>query len=198
MAALIDVGPVAAFGLLVISGVLVTLTADWRLALAAAAGQYIAVGMLLRTLASASLAWLYILVGGLACVILYLGRRAQAQTRAQTLTGGAFRAAALLLALFIAGVGSIMWPLPFTDAFVSLACFLLAVLFLAQVTLFQEPMRIGLGVLSLLSAMALYEQSVVGSLLFTAWVAAGHLLVSLAAGYLQAFWRQTDTLEERP
>ncbi len=197
MAAPIDIGPLAAFGLLVISGVLVTLTADWRLALAAAAGQYVAVAMLLRTVASDTLAWVYIVVGGLACLILFLGRRAQRPGRTEPNIGMAFRVAVLLLALLIAGLASTLWPLPFATEFISLACFTLAALFAAQVILYQEPMRVGLGLLFLLSGVALYEQSAEGSLLLAAWAAVGHLLVSLAAGYLQTFWRRPEALEEK-
>lgn len=197
MAAPIDMGLIAAFGLLVISGVLVTLTVDWRLALVAAAGQYVALGMLLRTVAPDILAYLYILVGGLACLILYLGRRAQGRGGAEAHIGTAFRAVALLLALLLAGIASILWPLPFATEFISLACFTLAALFVAQVTLFQEPMRAGLGVLFLLSGLVLYEQSAEGSLLLVAWAAVGHLLVSLAAGHLQSFRPRTESPEEK-
>ena len=198
MAIPIEVSPVAAFGLLLIGSGAVTLTADWRLALAATAGQYVAVALLLGTLASAPLAWLYVLVGGLACLILYLGRRAQETARSEAHVGAPFRAAALLLALLIAGVASTVWTLPFASEFISLACYTLAAVFVAQVALFREPMRVGVGLLSLLSGVALYAQSAEGSLLFTTWVAAAHLLASLATGYLQALWGQPDAAEENP
>ena len=186
----LSVNPWVAFGILAGSGALAVLAADARLALAAIAGQYIGAGLLLAYMGAQPLAWLHMVVGGLACLILYLGLRGQPKTRPreEPPVPLPFRIMALMLTLLAGGLLHARWPLPYAGGLTSLACFGLAGLFVAQAGLYREPIRAGLGALTLLTAVSLYLYGAGGGLLLTAWALASHLMVSLAVGHLQSTW----------
>jgi hypothetical protein len=192
-----SVSPLVAFAILIGSGVLAVLATNAQFALAAMAGQYVGASLLLASGGAEPLDWLHMVVGGLACLILYLGLRGQPKSghRDNPLVPLPFRIVALMLTLLAAGVLHMQWPLPYASELTSLACFGLAGLFVAQVGLYREPVRAGMGVLTLLTAMSLYLQGAGGGLLLTAWALASHLMVSLAAGYLQST-RNAATEEE--
>jgi len=195
MTAPASVSPLAAFGILMLGGALAVLAADARLAVLALAGQYVGVGLLMSLTAAPSLAWLHIVIGGLACVILYLGWRAGGHGAAESLVGLPFRAAAFVLLVFVAGILSAQRPLPFADGLTTIACLALAGLFIAQAALFREPIRAGMGVLSLLNGIALYLLHVQAGVALTAWASAATLLAALAAAYAQ-YGRRAPVAEE--
>jgi hypothetical protein len=190
-----NVSPLVAFGILMLSGALAVLAADGRLALLALAGLYVGAGLLMSLMAAPSLAWLHVVIGGLACVILYLGWRAGARSAAESLVALPFRAGAFVLVVFLAGILSAQRPLPFADGLTTLASLVLAGLFIAQAALFREPIRAGMGVLSLLNGVALYLLDVQSGVALTAWALAATLLVALAAAYVQ-YGRRAPGAEE--
>lgn len=185
--------PLLAFGLLIGGGALSVLAGDARLALAAMAGQYIGAGLLLAAGGAQQLAWLLVVVGGLACLILTLGLRGQpkAQRGDDAILPLPFRIMGLTLTLLAAGVLHARWPLPYANDPTALACFGLAGLFVAQAGLHRAPIRAGMAALTLLMAASLYLYASGGGLLLSAWVLAAHLLVSLVAGHLQSTWNAT-------
>ena len=183
-----SVNPWVALGLIAGSGALAVLAADARLALAAMAGLYVGTGLLLAIFGAGSLAWLHIVVGGLACLILYLGLRGQPKPRKDhPLVPLPFRVMALLLSLLAAGVLHTR-VLPYTVGLTSLTCFGLAGLFVAQAGLYRAPIRAATGVLTLMNAVGLFVYSAGGGIFLTAWVLAAQLVVALAAGHLQSTW----------
>jgi len=189
-----SVHPVLALAVLMGSGTLAVLAADARLALAALAGQYIGTGLLLASGGAQQLAWLHVVVGGLACVVLYLGLRGQpkANPKAEPLVPLPFRIAALMLMVLAAGVLHAQWSLPHADSLTALACFGLAGLFVAQVGLHRAPIRAGMGAMTLLTAVSLYLYAAGGGLFLTAWALAAHLMMGLAAGHLQSTWNAAE------
>jgi hypothetical protein len=193
----VSIGPLAAFLILVASGAVMTIVGDWHVALIALIGQYVAVGALLAAAPASSLMWTYVIVGGLAAVILYLGNRRRRGEPDHPVTGAAFRTVAFLLVALVATIAALRFPLPFVDAPTSLVCMWLAGLFVVQAALFQQPTRMAIAALSLLNALALYEQKAEGSLLLLFWAVAAQLLIGVAAGYLQFAWRE-GVREEEP
>lgn len=195
-----SITPVTAFAILLASGILVAVLDDWRLALIGAVGQYVAVAALLSATLPQTTAWAYVVVGALAALILLLGKRAQRERTDRpgwTMPVGtaAFRFVALMLVLLVAVIAAVRWPLPSVNQATTLACYVLAALFVAQAVVFEQPMRVGMGVLSLLHAVNLYQQQARVDLSLVLWAAAAHLCVALAAGLLQFLWRRPDGLE---
>lgn len=187
-----SVNPWIALGLMAASGVMAVLAADARVAVAAMAGLYAGIGLLLSFFGVGSPAWLHIVVGGLACLILYLGLRGQPKPRKdQPLVSLPFRIMALLLSLVAAGVLHTR-VLPYTGGLTSLICFALAGLFVAQVGLHRAPIRAAMGVLTLMNAVSLFVYNAAGGVFLTAWALAAHLMVALAAGHLQSTWATRD------
>lgn len=182
------VNPLLGFGIVVGGIALGALTADARLALVALVAQYAGAAAVMAAGSASAIAWLHLAVGGLAAAILYLGIRARSADRLDraATAGLPFRAVALLMALAAGGVLAVRWPLPHAGGLTSLACFALAAGFVAQVGVFQQPARIGMATLTLLTAASMYTHAAGGSLLLVALVLCGHLFTALAASRFQA------------
>jgi hypothetical protein len=186
-------------GLLVTGTVIIALD-GWRLNLWALIAQSVLVAVLLARVIPAEVALIKIIVGGMACLILYLtARRAYggsetAATRAngQTPTAGPdvfsmnlwFR---LLVALLAGVVSTALGDKhPFVDQplGISQACYWLIGIGLVIVVLSRDPFKVGLGLLTFQAGFGILLATFEQSLSVAALVGVVHLLTALAIAYL--------------
>ena len=192
---------------LVITASLIVVIRDWRFSLAALLGQYVLVGLLLTRLIQPQVALTKVLIGDLVCVVLYLtARLVSASSEAPPLeredAGGtslpdfAFR---LLAALFV-GVAvyslSKRYPLPEVPSDIGLACYWLASLGLLVLMLTEEPLKAGMGLLTLVTGFELFYSALERSRSVVGFLGVANFLIALAIAYLAAS-RAELTPEER-
>ena len=192
---------------LVITASLIVVIRDWRFSLAALLGQYVLVGLLLTRLIQPQVALTKVLIGDLVCVVLYLtARLVSASSEAPPLeredAGGVslpdftFR---LLAALFV-GVAvyslSKRYPLPEAPSDIGFACYWLASMGLLVLVLTEEPLKAGMGLLTLITGFELFFSVLERSLSVVGFLGIANFLIALAIAYLAAS-RAELTPEER-
>ena len=193
---------------LIITASLIVVIRDWRFSLAALLGQYVLVGLLLTRLIQPQVALTKVLIGDLVCVVLYLtARLVSASSEAPPLeredgnfplkVGGdrggatgtslpdfAFR---LLAALFV-GVAvyslSMRYPLPEVPLNISFACYWLASLGLLVLVLTDEPLKAGMGLLTVITGFELFFSLLERSLSVVGFLGIVNFLIALAVAYL--------------
>ncbi len=177
--------PLLGFGIMTAGIAVAALAADDRLALVALIAQYVGSAFVMAATSAQTIAWLHLLVGGLAAVVLYLGVRTRPADDSDRAAAPRlpFRAVSLLLTWAAGGVLAVQWPLPYVDGLTSLACYALAAGFAAQMGLFREPARVGMATLTLLTVASIYAQAAGGTLFLIAMILSGHLLTGLAASH---------------
>jgi uncharacterized MnhB-related membrane protein len=193
---------------LVITASLIVVIRDWRLSLAALSVQYVLVGLLLTRLIQPQVALTKVLIGALVCVVLYLtGRLASTGEEEPTseqeaaennrsslpaIRGGTsladftFR---LLTALFV-GLAvytlSKRYPLPEVPSDIGLACYWLASLGLLVLMLTEEPLKVGMGLLTLITGFELFYSALEHSLSVVGFLGIANFLIALAIAYITA------------
>jgi hypothetical protein len=191
---------------------LMILSRAWAPALMALAIQYLLFGWLLTTLIPIPLALIKVLMGAIACVILYWSARRIAeppispwspveldeatlprfttarQKAIQAATGFSllmpFRVAALSVAVLATYGLATRYPLPDLTPAVGLACTWLAVAALTLLGLTESPLRIGIGLLTWLMAFEMFYVTGERSLTIAGFLGIATLIVALGAGYL--------------
>ena len=183
-------------GGLIITGAILVIVADWRLALLALAAQYILVASLMTTLVPSPIAIMRVLAGALAAAILYItARRTVPDTRGMSpeeraavsplfLIGWPFRAVALVMvgvsAIALTGATNLL-GVPALFWLVSLWLMGSGLLIVA---LTRDVIRFGLGLLTFDAGFgALYLAIDSGLAVFGALIAAD-LLIALAVAHL--------------
>ena len=203
---------------LVITASLIVVISDWRLLIAALLGQYVLVGLLLTRLIQPQVALTKALIGALVCVVLYLtarpvsaseeeptleqelsedgGRLLSAIEGGASLPDFAFR---LLAALFV-GVAvyslSKRYPLPEVPSDIGFACYWLASLGLLVLMLTKQPLKAGMGLLTLIAGFELFYSVLERSLSVVGFLGIANFLIALAIAYLAASGAEL-TPEER-
>jgi len=203
---------------LIVTASLIVIISDWRFSLAALLGQYVLVGLLLTRLIQPQVAVIKVLIGALVCVVLYLTARLVSESseappseredtedgrlplhaiRGKTsLPNLAFR---LLAALFVGlAVYSLSkrYPLPEVPPDIGLACYWLASLGLLALMLTEEPLKAGMGLLTLVTGFELFFSVLERSLSVVGFLGIANFLIALAIAYLAAS-RAELTPEER-
>ena len=180
---------------LVITASLIVVIRDWRFSLAALLGQYILVGLLLTRLIQPQVALTKVLIGDLVCVVLYLTARLagvgeerppleREDAGGVSLLGFAFR---LLAALFVGlTVYSLSerYPLPEVPSDIGFACYWLASMGLLVLMLTDEPLKAGMGLLTLIAGFELFYSVLERSLSVVGFLGIANFLVALAIAYL--------------
>jgi len=203
---------------LVITASLIVVISDWRLLLAALLGQYVLVGLLLTRLIQPQVALTKALIGALVCVVLYLtarpvsagkeeptleqelsedgGRLLSAIEGGVSLSDFTFR---LLAAIFV-GLAvyylSIRYPLPEVPSDIGFACYWLASLGLLVLMLTKQPLKAGMGLLTLIAGFELFYSVLERSLSVVGFLGIANFLIALAIAYLAASGAEL-TPEER-
>jgi hypothetical protein len=205
----------AVLGLFITAG-LIALVRDWRVSLLALLGQYVVTGYILSRLVLPELALIKILIGALICPMLYLAARqsgwnllSSQRATGRSIRAGhgdstgnyvfrvnlAFRVLAATLMLMLAVVLNQTYPLPMIPPDVGLGCYWLILIGILILMLTEEPLKGGLGLLTLLTGFDLLYAPLERSLV-VAWLwAVVSLLLALAIAFL-AVAKGVGTVEE--
>jgi hypothetical protein len=191
--------------LLVVAGSLLVIGSDWRLGLIALAVEYGAAVVMIAPLVLLEVVAVKLLVGLMVVAILTItgwqldfGRPhsndgAAWRRRIHVPTGFAFRAMATLMvvvvATYIAGQPGL--ALPGLDQFPSInaGAFILMVLGLLNLGLTEEPIKAGMGLLTLLIGFELFYAALEPALAIVALLAGVQLGIAIAVSYLAALER---------
>lgn len=190
----------AVAGVLVTAGLLVV-SRDWRLNIVALTVQYFFVVLLLTRLIRPEVAAVKGVIGWLICTVFYLTeRRASLIERSAAAEVAApsrrwrwwiisARASFCLLAGILISVAAytaaLRMPLPQVPLDITLACYLLVGLGLLLIGLSEEPMQVGLGLLTFLSGFDLFYIALEPSLAVAGLLGAVSFLIALATAYLR-------------
>jgi hypothetical protein len=204
---------------LVITASLIVVIRDWRFLLTALLGQYVLLGLLLTRLIRPQVAVIKVLIGALVCVVLYLTARLgsvseegsvleqegaedsrsplRAIKREASLADFAFHLLAALFVGFVAYSLSKRYPLPEIPPDIGLACYWLASLGLLVLMLTEEPLKAGMGLLTLITGFELFYSALEHSLSVTGFLGIANFLIALAITYLTAASEAELTAGER-
>jgi len=163
---------------------------------------------LLTRLIQPQVALIKVLVGALVCVVLYLTARlvdvreqdAAEDSRLPFSTARAdfaFRLLAVLFAGLVVYNLSTRYPLPEVPSDIGLACYWLASLGLLALMLTEEPLKAGLGILTLMAGFELFYSALESSLSVAGFLGIANFLTALAIAYLAAASPLEWTTEER-
>jgi phosphate/sulfate permease len=184
---------------LLLTGTVIVVLKDWRLNLWALIAQFVLVGVLLARVMPLRVALIKVIVGGMACVILYLtarrvhwGQDMAASTEHESELAERevfsmdvwFRILIALLAAVVSyalGTGH-----PFVDQQqgISQACYWLVGMGLLTVVLSRDPFKVGLGLLTFQAGFGILLASFEQSLSVAALVGAVDLLIALGVSYI--------------
>lgn len=193
----------ALIGLFLALGV-VLMARRWLVQVMGMAGMYAVVGVLHARVIRPEVVLVKLLIGAVVCLALVAtgwsatasaGGREGGRARPSGMRGllqGAFQLAddtllrgfALLAAFLIAYAGSLRFPLPQVPFFISLSCYLLAVVGLFLSGMAEEPLPVGLGLLVLLNGFDLFFGALEPSILVAGLLGMIQLLMTLAISYL--------------
>ena len=180
---------------LIVTASLIVIIRDWRFSLAALSAQYVLAGLLLTRLIQPQVAVIKVLIGSLVCVVLYLTARLVSESsEALSLERGeaakvllpdfAFRfLATLFVGLAIYSL-STRYPLPELPLDVNFACYWLVSLGLLVLILREEPLKAGMGLLTLITGFELLFSVLERSLSVVGFLGIANLLIALAIAYL--------------
>jgi hypothetical protein len=184
---------------LLLAGTVIVVFKDWRLNLWALIAQFVLVGVLLARVMPLRVALIKVIVGGMACVILYLTAR-RARWGQNKIGPGEHNESHLserevfsmdlwfriLMAVLVAVVSYALGTRdPFLDQQqgISQACYWLAGVGLLTVVLTRDPFKVGLGLLTFQAGFGILLASFEQSLSVAALVGAVNLLIALGVSY---------------
>ena len=182
-------------GLIVTTGTILV-TRDWRLLILALLLQYILVGLILSRLVRPDIAVLKIMIGAFICPILFLSARQvavnpplvptiiQKEWRNPAATGWVFRLLTALVILLVAITLSEMFGLPGLTPTLIIAVYWLMLMGLTVLIISEDPLKTGIGLLTILTGFDLFYTTLEHSLLITGLWGAINLLIALAISYL--------------
>jgi uncharacterized MnhB-related membrane protein len=193
---------------LVITASLIVVIRDWRFTLAALSVQYVLVGLLLTRLIQPQVALTKVLIGALVCIVLYLTARLggvseEKPTSEQeatensglpiraigggpSLTDFTFRFLAALFVGLAVYTLSTRYPLPKVPSDIGFACYWLASLGLLVLMLPKEPLKAGMGLLTLITGFELFYSALERSLSVVGFLGVASFLIALAIAYITA------------
>jgi hypothetical protein len=187
-----------------VTGSVLILIRDWRASIAALLVQYIVLGLLLARLVRPEIAMTKLLVGLFTCLMFYLSAR-QASWRRQmnvatdslrTLLGQrplspsafppgwTFRLMALLLLAVTAFSVAQTYPISTLPGDISIIIYWLILAGLLILILSEDPLKIGQGLLTVITGFEFWYTTLEDSLLLVGLWGAVSLLLALAIGYL--------------
>ncbi len=193
-----------------LTATLLVVSQDWRLNVIALAAQYFFVALLMTRVIRVEMAAVKGLIGWVICLVFYLTeQQARSLARSTDSNGtlslwGWFNArlegwrregisaraafgfmAAVLVEVTVYAASSAM-PLPELSAGVTLVCYLLAGLGILLLGLTQDPLRVGVGLLTFLSGFDLFYVALEPSLLVTGFLGSLSFVIALGTAYLRA------------
>jgi len=187
---------------LIVTSTLIVLLGDWRLSIILLLIQYVFANVLLIHFVPAEVALFKFIVGAMVCLILFLSMRRTARESVPSWhirwkggvrvwtqrdvfgVGFPFRLLTVVLAGLITyaflqrfALNSVSLPLNF-------AIYWLGLIGLLIMTLSGRPLKVGLGLLTFLTAFELYYVTIERGLVVTGLMGVLHLMVALALAYL--------------
>jgi hypothetical protein len=204
-------GTAVLVALLIAAGLLVVLT-NWRLLIFALGAQYILIGLMLTRVVPIELAAVKALVGVMICPVLYITARrmhwGQAEEERDTeeevirpkrrwwwIMGAGLSVRVIVTALALAMSISLASrnPLPITaDQTLSrdftIGAFSVMLLGLINEALAENPLKVGLGLLSFLAGFELFFTAVEPTLTIVGLLGLTNLILALAISYLTTAW----------
>jgi hypothetical protein len=200
-------GTAVLIGLLITAGLLVVLV-NWRLLIFALGAQYLLAGLLLSRAVPIELGMVKALVGIMICPVLYITARRvkwghledeledeKPKSRLAWLIGPG-----LPLRLIIAVTGVVLSaslalrnPLAITSdqtisRDITIGTFTLLLLGLLNMALNENPLKVGLGLLSLLTGFELFYTVIEPTLTIVGLLGLTNLIIALAIAYLTTAW----------
>lgn len=204
-------GTAVLIGLLIAAALLVTLI-NWRLLIVALGAQYIFIGLMLTRVVPIELAAVKALVGIMICPVLYITARRvnwgrpeeeadeklevdRPQRRWWHIFGAGWPVRAIVAVLGLAisiGLAS-RSPLPIiADQTLSrdltIGAFSVILLGLINAALAENPLKVGLGLLSILAGFELFYTAVEPTLTIVGLLGLTNLFLALAIAYLTTAW----------
>lgn len=185
---------------LAVAACLLVTTRDWRLSILALTAHYVLAGIFLTRVIRPDIAMVKTLVGAMVCVTLYITARRVSEA-AQALTvegekttvksallhldsGWPFRLLVAVMGLAVAGTAATRLALPFAPHEVILACLILFAQGLLALSLADEPLKGGLGILTVIIGFDLFYSSVEQSLTVVGLLGLVNFSIALAIAYL--------------
>lgn len=192
--------------LFLLTGSVLVLLSDWRASIMALLIQYLTMGFALSHLVRPEIAFAKVLIGVFACLMLYLSARQagwryqltflshgfQALLGKRTIAGEvfapgrAFRVMAVLLMAVAAFALAQSYPVAGLPQNVSVSVYWLTLSGLLLLLLTENPLKAGLGLLTMLTGFELWYTTLEGSLLIVGLWGIVNLLLALVVGYLSA------------
>ena len=194
----------------VITAALLVVSQDWRMNVIALAMQYFFVGLLMTQVTRVEMAAVKGLIGWVICLAFYLteqqaqlllrsdGSREVVPLRnwfATRLEGwrqegisarAAFSFMAAVLVVVTAFASSSVLPLPQVSRIMTLACYVLTGLGILLMGLSQDPLRVGVGILTFLSGFDLFYVALEPSLVVAGFLGVISFVIALGMAYLKA------------
>jgi hypothetical protein len=204
-------GTAVLIGLLIAAALLVILV-NWRLLILALGAQYILIGLMLTRVVPIELAAVKALVGIMICPVLYItarrvnwGRPDEADTEEEPASqprrhwwhflgaGWPVRLIVAVLAVAISSGLASRNPLPIVgDQAISrdltTGAFSVILLGLINAALAENPLKVGLGLLSILAGFELFYTAVEPTLTIVGLLGLTNLFLALAIAYLTTAW----------
>jgi hypothetical protein len=191
----------AVAGIFITAGILV-ISQEWRLNVIALTMQYFFVVLLLTRTIRLEVAAVKGLIGWMICMVFYFTERrvsefelslavektAEASQRLKRWVMSARASFHLLAGLLIsvaAYTAALRIPLPEVPSDITLACYLMAGMGLLLTGLSEEPMQVGVGLLTFLSGFDLFYVALEPSLAVAGLLGAVSFLIALSTAYLR-------------
>ncbi len=172
---------------------------EWRLNIIALAAQYFFVVLMMTRLIRLEMAVIKGLIGWMVCMVFYLTeRRVASLLPAPPVESGrrwrrwimsartSFYLLAGLLVSVVAYTAAVRIPLPEIPDDISLACYLMTGLGILMMGMNEEPVPVGFGLLTFLTAFDLFYVALEPSLAVAGLLGAVSFLIALSVAYLRA------------
>lgn len=181
---------------LIVTASTILISRDWRVLILALLLQYILVGLVLSRLVRPDIAVLKIMIGAFICPILFLSARqvtanisvvptiVEKEKGNPAATGWVFRLLTALIILLVTVTVSEMFVLPGLLPILTIAVFWLILVGLTILIITEDPLKTGIGLLTILTGFDLFYTTLEHSLLITGLWGAVNLLIALAISYL--------------
>jgi hypothetical protein len=181
---------------LIVTASTILISRDWRVLILALLLQYILVGLVLSRLVRPDIAVLKIMIGAFICPILFLSARqvtanisvvptiVEKEKGNPAATGWVFRLLTALIILLVTVTVSEMFVLPGLLPILTIAVFWLILVGLTILIITEDPLKTGIGLLTILTGFDLFYTTLEHSLLITGLWGAVNLLIALAVSYL--------------
>jgi len=187
----------ALLGLAFTAGLLIAVT-DWRASVLVLVAQYILAGLLLTRVIRPEIAAIKTLTGAMICVVLYVtarrvgwgklpleeGEEPPSWWLLALMMGVPFRILAALMGLALAYSAALRIPLPNVPLEVTFGAFTLGMMGVFAIALAREPLKGGIGLLTVITGFEMFYSSIEQSLAVVGFLGLVNFMIALGISYL--------------